>query len=158
MRSSVATLNASAPSPSTLNVSLWDDVATAYRQVCLLRARGLRIEAEQLSESTLASALEAAEQEESGASPDDFHLRRDAIYRIEDERVTQAALMAGLLADFLRDSPSAPSSRTAPQPPAARSSAPPVRPVPADSEEDIITGFIDGMLDHQQPRPPRRGA
>lgn len=148
----------------------WDDVRRIYRRMCLLRAAGRDRDAERIENSDLARALARARTQSAGTEIDEA-----AVLAQEAERVTNAAVLAELLAPLLAEHLQHPVAQTAPlstvvaTPPSATSPAtapvsPPNTPAyspPAGSaaprppvlNAPSVADLLDGMLAQNPPRP-----
>lgn len=147
----------SAELPAPLHIpaesSAWEDVRRIFRRVCILRATGKPDEARDVEITELAQALATARIS--------FPLDDEAaILAAESERVSNASVLAELLAPMLAErlrstlavAPSVMASAPAP----IRAAVAPSKPVPRPPAEKVpsITDLIDGMLSQESPPPP----
>lgn len=127
-----------------------------YRRICVLRARGLSVEAARLQSTELSRAVRALRQSLTGDADGEAQLR--ALFAREEERVANASVLAEILLPMLRESATASAPRalaTAPSlaaaPPSAdrrRSSRP-----PAAATAPGIADFIDEMIQQERAAP-----
>jgi hypothetical protein len=128
--------------------SPWSELATLYRRVCLLRARGLGAEADHLAATDLARALTALRP--AGRPAGDPELR--ALFAREEDRVADATVLAEILLPLLREPAAAGAS--APAPAALPARAP--RPA-ASAAAPGIADFIDEMISLERRFAPADG-
>jgi hypothetical protein len=131
--------------------SLWSDVAAIYRRICLLRLRGQSLEASRLQSTELSRAISSLRETVGSASECDSRL--EGLFAREEERVTNASVLAEVLLPLLRDSVSAvvarpPLAGRARSTSAAGSSS---RAQPASAPG--IADFIDEMIQLERPAP-----
>lgn len=132
--------------------SLWSEAAELYRRICLLRSRGLSIEAARLQSTELSRAVGALREASGDGSA--CEARLNTLFAREEERVANASVLAELLVPMLRDTvvtaaaprtPSGALPRRAPPMRAASPSTPTAAPGIAD--------FIDEMIQQERAEP-----
>ncbi len=139
--------------PSANETSPWNEVGELYRRICVLRVRGLSVEAARLESTELADAISRIRDSE----PDDAECdaRMCALFAREADRVADASVLAEILLPLLRDFAPPEVARAS----FARFSRPvvsdpvvsrrPPAPVPAPG----IADFIDEMIQQERPSP-----
>jgi len=121
-----------------------------YRRICLLRTRGHSLEAARLQSTELSRAVTAVRQ--SAGSAADCDAKSSALFSLEEERITNANVLAEILLPLLREFAPAEVPRAA----AARSSPSPVsaaepKPVARTPTTPLgIADFIDEMLQQER--------
>lgn len=124
----------------------WSQIALICRRVCVLRERGLHVEADELQAGALADAVAAVQA--SGVAPEACEARVEKIFIHESDRVATAAVVAELLLPALLERLKAPApSMSAPTPLPARSAVPRVVMTPPPRCGGAsIADFIDAMI------------
>jgi hypothetical protein len=137
-------LNSAALPTDRINDSHWNDVRRIYRRVCVLRATGRPAEALDLEIDEFAKALASARAASGGDEETEA-----AVLAQENERVTNAAvlaeLVAPLLAERLHAQMPAPAVSASVTPARKKSSSPAPAKTPPLTPPSIAD-LLDGML------------
>jgi hypothetical protein len=152
------------PPPINFSAPPWAHVAQLYRRICLLRACGRADEAEKIQNVEFAAARFVAEQETLVEDPAILESRVQTLLDAEASRVTEAVLLAEMLAPLIADliRPSLAIQPLATKQPANAYSPSqavtrrpePLRTPPATAPS--IADLIDGMLGQDRPSRDHR--
>jgi hypothetical protein len=123
----------------------WSEATRIYRRICVARAKGSQIEADEIEATILAPALDSLRNE--STDPGDWEARLRQLREGEEARVAEAVTLAELLAPMLAKSLQNP-GRSAARIPANPVQTPisPVRPAAPRAAPRGIADFIDEMI------------